>query len=186
MQIIIVADNDLEDFGRKMAHVISLEEDCDAAFWTLKHYRDNEAQIKGEQPAIFLGDNDITKALMEVIPERFGAFQTKCRHAGGRAILIADTPILVSRDDINKIKDANKELNKELQKEDPSTPYVAIADVLTAGGLIGLYLDISARRREYRKLQYQYVVSRFVKDELENFMEKAKRGTSTHGERFFS
>lgn len=179
MQIIIVADNDLEDFGRRMAHVISLEDDCDAAFWTLKHYRDNEAQLMGEQPVISLGDNDITKSYMEVIPERFGAFQTKCRHAAGKAILIADTPTLVSRDDINKIKGANKELKKEIRR----LRTIAIVVALTAtGGLIGLggyaiYLGISARRRaiEYRKLQYQYVVSRFVKDELENFMEEAKR-----------
>ena len=119
MQIIIVADNDLADVGRRMAHVISLEGDCDAAFWTLKHYRDNEAQLMGKQPVIFLGDNDITKSYMEVIPERFGAFQTKCRHAGGKAILIANTPTLVSRDDINKIK----RCKQGTQKGYPSTSY---------------------------------------------------------------
>jgi hypothetical protein len=52
MQFIIVADDDLARLGRQLAHLLSLRKERSAAFWTVKHYKDNEAQIVGKQPLI--------------------------------------------------------------------------------------------------------------------------------------
>lgn len=181
MQIIIVADQDLADFGRRMSHAISSKEDCDAAFLTLKHYRDNETQISGRQPIIFLGDNDFTKPLTEDIPERFRAYRTKCWHDGGKAVLIADTPTSVSCEDMNEIGSANMEFHKgfihhkDLDLFDFIETYGSLGPlffVCLVSGPWWFWRLISDRQRamEYRKLQYQYVVFRFIKDELENFI----------------
>ena len=60
MQFIIVADDDLAPLGRQIAHALSNQKTHSGAFWSVKHYKDNEAQLDGKQPVIFLGDHELT------------------------------------------------------------------------------------------------------------------------------
>ena len=68
MQFIIVANDDLTPMGRQLAHALSMQPSHSGALWTVKHYRDNEAQLDGKQPVIFLGDNEVARSYVAVLP----------------------------------------------------------------------------------------------------------------------
>ena len=178
MQFIIVADKDLAPFGRQLAHNLSVHEAHDGAFWTIQHYLDNEAQIRGDQPVIFLGDNEVTKSLKDVLPERFAAEGTKCWYGGTKAILIGTTPTMVSREDVERLKAVVKTQQEELRNRKTAVTVGVVAVLGVALGAIGIggyiiYRFVSAQKRrfqDYRKLQYQYALSRFARSELEAYV----------------
>ena len=178
MQFIIVADKDLAPFGRQLAHNLSEQEDQDGAFWTIQHYIDNEAQIRGDQPVIFLGDNEVTKSFHDVLPQRFAAEGTKCWYGGTKAILTVKTPSIVSREETDRLKTVVQAQQEELRKRSVVVTAGVVAVLGVALGAIGIggyviYRLVSAQKRrvqEYRKLQYQYAMARFATDELEEYV----------------
>ncbi|MDE0027188.1 MAG: hypothetical protein OXP69_22475 [Spirochaetaceae bacterium] len=178
MQFIIVADKDLAPFGRQLAHSLSEQEDHDGGFWTIRHYIDNEAHIRGDQPVIFLGDNEVTKSFQDVLPQRFAAEGTKCWYGGTKAILTAKTPVIVSREEVDRLKTLVKAQQEELRKRNVVVTAGLVAVLGVALGAIGIggyviYRLVSAQKRrvqEYRRLQYQYAMTRFAMDELDEYV----------------
>jgi hypothetical protein len=194
MQFIIVANDDLAPAGRQLAHALSVQKTHSGAFWTVKHYKDNEAQLDGKQPVIFLGNNEVAKSYVDVLPERFRGFRTRCSFEGAKAVLIADEPDDVSDEDIESLKRAVAAIQEELRRRaasaaavlatgavgavGPSALASAVAVVLwTPVVLLGIianvihrFMSARKRKREYLKLQYKYVLSRFLKDEFETYV----------------
>ncbi len=185
MQFIIVAKDDLAPQGRQLAHALSVQKTHSGAFWTVKHYKDNEAQLDGKQPVIFLGSNEVAESYIDVLPERFRGFGTKCAFEGAKAVLIAVEPYDVSYEDIKSLKRAVEGNQAEIRRRATSATkadlfhcYAMCYSVLVGGVVVGgvvaylVYRFMSARKRkqEYRKLQYEYALSRFLKDEFEAYV----------------
>ena len=140
MQFIIVADKDLAPFGRQLAHNLSEQENQDGAFWTIRHYIDNEAQIRGDQPVIFLGDNEVTRSVPgRSSPNAFAAEGTKCWYGGTKAILTAKTPVIVSREEVDRLKTVVK-----AQQEEPRKRNVVVTAGLVAVLGVALEQSVSA------------------------------------------
>lgn len=189
MQVIIVTDDDLAPFGRQIAHAISNQEMHSGTFWSVKHYKDNEAQIDGKQPVIFLGNHELTDSYIKILPERFQLYETRCYHEGSKAVLVANTPDDVSANDLKTLQaaiDQHKHKLRELAKaaKEHDAGFNTTAG-FTAGvggaiwdySLIGFimwviykYFSASKRRQEYKDLQYQYLLARFLSDEFELYM----------------
>ncbi len=203
MQFIVVANDDLAPLGRQLAHALSVQKDHTGAFWTVKHYRDNEAQLGGKQPVIFLGDNEVANSYVDVLPQRFRAFGAKCAFEAAKAVLIAEEPESVSQKDIERLTEAVKGNQQELRQRaaraaaraaaagaaaaaaGAGAGAAAGASLLAIGVAVTLwptvvmgpaawallrYLSARKRKAEYRRLQYQYVLSRFLKDEFETYL----------------
>jgi len=193
MQFIIVANDDLAPLGRQFAHALSVQKTHSGAFWTIKHYKDNEAQLDGKQPVVFLGDNEVAKSYVDVLPERFRGFGTRCSYEGAKAVLVADEPEDVSHEDIASLKKAVEGNQEELRRRAASAAAAsatgaagavgasavasAVGAVLWAPVLAGLiayaihrFMSARKRKQQYRKLQYEYALSRFLKDEFETYV----------------
>lgn len=186
MDFIIVANDDLAPMGRQLAHALSKLKGNSGAFWTVKYYKDNEPQIKSRQPVIFLGDNEVANSYVGVLPERFRGFGTTCSFEGAKAILLAKEPSDVSREDMAGLTRAVEGNREELRNRAASAAsgigaegnadafminfYRAFDPLGIAEFFIRRFMSAQKRKRDYRKLQYDYALSRFLKDEFEAFI----------------
>ena len=189
MRFIIVANDDLAPLGRQLAHALSVQKTHSGAFWTVKHYKDNESQLDGKQPVVFLGENEVAKSYLDVLPERFRGFGTRCSFEGAKVVLIAEVPDEVSNEDIGTLKRAVDGEQEELRRRASSSAAAAAAGAISASVLASVVavaiwptilfglpyaiwrlLGQRKRKAEYRKLQYKYVLSRFLKDEFETYI----------------
>lgn len=186
MQFIIVADEDLAPLGRQIAHALSNQKTHSGAFWSVKHYKDNEAQLDGKQPVIFLGDHELTQSYVDVLPERFRGYGARCHHEGSKAVLVADTPSDVSLGDLKELEAALGQSQDELRRRAEAAEAAgagagafglfasAVGVALLPGGLIAWaikkYLSARKRRQEYSKLQYDYLLARFLVEEFEAYV----------------
>lgn len=198
MQFIIVANDVLAPLGRKLAHALSLQKSHSGSFWTVKHYKNNEHQLDGKQPVIILGDNEISRSYVDILPEHFRGFGTKCFYEGAKAVLMAEVPEDVSREDLVSLKRAMEDVQDELRRQAAFAAAVSVTGV--AGTAVALSVtpllrafpfirvifidpcppffpfsyywifDAFTRRKQYHKLQYEYALSRFLKDEFESFI----------------
>jgi len=187
MQFIIVADDDRTLLGRQIAHALSNQKAHSGAFWTVKHYIDNEAQLDGKQPVIFLGSHELTESYVDVLPERFRGYGARCLYEGAKAVLVAEAPRDVSLDDLEVLQSAVEENQEELRRraeeaeEGDDGGFAAAAAVGIAFLRLGLagvmivwaikkHLSGRKRRQEYHKLQYDYLLSRFLVEEFESYV----------------
>lgn len=189
MRFIIVADEELAHLGRQLAHAFSNQKAHTGAFWSVKHYKDNEAQLDGKQPVIFLGDHALTKSYVNVLPERFRRYGTRCHHEGSKAVLIADTPSEVSITDLKELQAALDQSQEVLRRRGEAARAEEGAEYVTAGAFasgVGLalwasgwglivwaimkHLSAKKRRQEYSTLQYNYLLARFLVDEFERYV----------------
>lgn len=194
MQFIIVADDDLAPLGRQIAHALSKQKTHSGAFWSVKHYKDNEAQLDGKQPVIFLGDHELTESYVDVLPERFRGYGARCHHEGSKAVLLAETPSDVSLGDLKELQAALDQSQDELRRRAEAAEAAeaagagagavgaaavasAVGVALWGYGLAGLiawaikkYLSARKRRQEYSKLQYDYLLARFLVEEFEAYV----------------
>jgi hypothetical protein len=69
-EIIIVAPEQYQDLARKITHEISKQPGYNGAYWTIKHYADNEFQLGGNRYVVLMGnpeENRFTKDYLQVI-----------------------------------------------------------------------------------------------------------------------
>jgi hypothetical protein len=188
MQFIIVADNNLAPLARQIAHALSKQKTHSGAFWSVKHYKDNEPQLDGKQPVIFLGDHELTESYVNILPTRFYKYGTRCYHEGSKAVLVAETPSDVSPEDLNELRaalDQHQDQLRQLAKAGLLVGVIAgdfwtnfLTAVIPGGGMIGWalkYLSAQKRRQEYSKLQYDYLLARFLVDEFEAYVNGLER-----------
>jgi hypothetical protein len=57
-QIIIVAPEQYQDLARKITHEISKQPGFNGAYWTIKHYADNEFITGGKSYVVLMGNSD--------------------------------------------------------------------------------------------------------------------------------
>ncbi len=188
MHFIVVANDNLAPLGRRIAHALSNQRQHSGAFWSVKHYKDNEAQLDGKQPVIFLGDHDLTASYINVLPEKFQGYGAHCHFEGAKAVLIADMPSDVSIDDLNQLRAVVERNLGDLRRlADGDSKSKAVGAIVIASsiatalwrynpfGLIAYvikqYLSARKRRQEYHKLQYAYVLSRFIMEHFKSYVD---------------
>jgi hypothetical protein len=69
-EIIVVAPEQYQDLARKITHQISKQPGYNGAYWTIKHYADNEFQLGGNRYVVLVGnpdENHFTKDYLQVI-----------------------------------------------------------------------------------------------------------------------
>ncbi len=69
-EIIIVAPEQYQDLARKITHEISKQPGYNGAYWTIKHYADNEFQLGGNRYVVLMGnpdENRFTKDYLQII-----------------------------------------------------------------------------------------------------------------------
>ncbi len=199
MQFIVVASEDLAGVARQFLHNLSLRSGHSGAFWPLTRYADNEAQLNSKQPVIFLGEDEISGCYIDMLPERFRGYGARCCFGGTKAVLVVDTPDWVSPSDLRHLRNkvqgvsssddayAGDDFSRGFQYSRAAT--AASAGVL--GGVLGLgllgavavpvaawiaapglYEGFSSYKwkEEYRQLQFQYVLQRFLEEEFDAFV----------------
>jgi hypothetical protein len=69
-EIIIVAPEQYQGLARKITHEISKQPGYNGAYWTIKHYADNEFLVGGNRYVVLMGnpdENRFTKDYLQVI-----------------------------------------------------------------------------------------------------------------------
>jgi hypothetical protein len=197
MQFIVTASEDLAPVARQFLHSLSLRSGHDGAFWSLKQYQDNEVQLNSKQPVIFLGENEISACYVDMLPEHFRAYGTRCLFAGSKAVLLAEPLKDVSPADIRNLRRVvHGESGPESVDDngfDWGWGFLGGRAVAGAAGVVGAAIglgvflgafaipiaasavtwaacDGSKARTEYRQLQFQYVSQRFLKEDFDAFV----------------
>jgi hypothetical protein len=178
MQLIIVADEDLAPLARKLAHELSKDASYSGQFWSIQHFKNNEATIHPKQPVLFLGDHELSRQYIDILPERFCAHGTRCHHEKSKAVLLAVTPLSVSPEDLGNLKKTLDEDVAELQRRASQTKSTIFIGLLAAlGGPIALFYFIFSRgleelknSAEYKRCQYDYLLKRFILEEFETYV----------------
>jgi predicted AlkP superfamily phosphohydrolase/phosphomutase len=91
--IIVVAPDKYKAVAREMTHHLSKIEGCNAAYWTIKHFEDNEMQVGAKHWILSIGNENENK-----LTEDFRGFIKLKHDAGGlcygydanKAIIFAD------------------------------------------------------------------------------------------------
>lgn len=187
MKFIIVANRAYADLARQLTRVLSMRREYTASYWSVADYKANEAQLDGKQPVIFIGDNELSRPLVDVLPERLRGYGTACFHGGAVAILRADTPGNVSAEDLAELKAAIEDSELEVKQRSATAGDDKPADTLGLGLLAALYFvplafpaaaiglllgkfgGLKAKEREYHQLQYKYLITRFLADEFDDY-----------------
>ena len=201
MQFIIVATEELAPIGRQLAHALSLHEEHSGTYLSLKHYEDNEASLAKQPvvflgdskvartysevlPSRF-SDYGTTcsfegsKAVLSVATPgavSVDALSRFTRVVAGRAEElrhVGETTV------IQEPGQAVELSSKPLAAAGVTPPGVrvalALAPVFDASrGVIELIVrtvNSRNRRRAYNRLQYRYVLDRFLVDEFNDFVD---------------
>lgn len=191
MQFTIVADDELAPLARQLAHALSLQEGHTGAFWTVKHYKDNEATLSARQPVIFLGDHELSRSYLDVLPSHFSEYGVSYYYEGAKAVLIADTPNFVLERELKALQNIVEKTKAALKAREEEAAQSGAAEEGAAGTSAGFGATVSAavfyphaakvfyeallfwdpimwlldapkRRQGYRKLQYEYVLASFL------------------------
>ena len=128
---------------------------------------------------------------VDVLPERFRGYGARCHHEGSKAVLVAETPSDVSLGDLKELQAALDQSQDELRRRAEAAEAAgagagavgaaavasAVGVALWGYGLAGLiawaikkYLSARKRRQEYSKLQYDYLLARFLVEEFEAYV----------------
>ena len=67
-EIIIVAPEQYQDLARKITHEISKQPGFNGAYWTIKHYADNEFQLGGNRYVVLMGNPDENRFTKDYLP----------------------------------------------------------------------------------------------------------------------
>jgi len=189
MNIIIVASDELDTVARKLAHAISLLPDHSASFWTEKHYKDNESTLGGKQRIIFIGENKVSSSYKEILKEEFSAYETTCRRDGSKALLIVTESKMRNSEELEAFKSMLKNKRAELAKRDDyknnqfwkyiiggSAFWLLLGPIgvaLAGLGMFGKTLkDGHKNAKEYTKMQYEYLILRFMDEVFPDFVGK--------------
>ncbi len=188
MQFIIVSNDKLAPLARRLAHALSIQAAHTGTYWTVSYYKDNEATLGGSQPVIFLGKSEIADSYIYVLPEAFRRFGARCHFEGSKALLIAETPMTITRSDLDQIQEAVLQNELRLQSRGEAATRSGDADSASnVGAVAGLavfpisplaalawpvkkILSAQARRKEYHELQYDYLLSRFLDEGFESYV----------------
>jgi len=138
MQFVVVGEMKNSEICRGLVQAISVKQNHSAAFWTEKHYLDNESQLGGKQPVIFVGRNKASKDFERILPKKSSNFGTSCHYEGARALLVWDEPEFVSKEDCEKFKKAVEKEKKTLEMKieaDISAGQVVAGGAAVAGGV---------------------------------------------------
>ncbi|HIJ88046.1 MAG TPA: hypothetical protein HPP97_10270 [Desulfuromonadales bacterium] len=96
--IIIVAPEQYQDLARKITHEISKQPGFTAAYWTIKHYADNEFQLTGNQYVVLMGNSDenrFTKDYLQVINNLKNFAGAFYGYDGAKAVIFGDGKLVL-------------------------------------------------------------------------------------------
>jgi hypothetical protein len=193
--IMIVGNKDLMQLARRLSHGISKMSKYSAGPYTFDQFKHSEAGVSGKQPIVFLGLNQIARDYLSELPERFRDYGTKCFFGGALAILEINTPQLINRTELDALKslvdgykeefrNAKEEAGAKRDSEQSSSSDASVGIGMAIGGFLwggisgaiasglGLFKLVQAYKMSgvYRKLQIEYVLSRFLKEEFNSYI----------------
>ncbi len=190
--ILVVPAAELEKQGRQLAHAISQVDGQKAAMWTAAHYLNNEPQISGSQPVIFLGPTQPAQDLAEVMPVGFEAKGVSCHVEGHRAVILATLPETQDPQELRAFQGELEGATRAVLDKaahDVAKPTVAAGAAaalavmlpLTPTMIVALGLpaaavwykrlkDLKAARRRVTQAQYRYGIALFTADHLDSFL----------------
>jgi len=185
VHFIVVATEEIMPQARKLAHSISLMPEHSASVWTDKHYRDNEPTVAGKMRVIFLGKNKISESYESILPERFSAYETKCLWEGPKALLLLDSKIFVTAQELTAFTAAVKDKKAELTKSASAAGLTSMTGSILVIASLFCVLPVSfaltaifpfvfgtsanKRRKAYLELQFDYMFMRFIGEEFQKF-----------------
>ena len=200
MQFIIVATDELAPVGRQLAHALSLHEEHSGTYWSLKHYEDNEASLAKQPviflgdskvartysevlPQRFSGYDTTcsfegSKAVLlvdtpnGVSVDELARFRRVVEGRAEELRHIAETTV------VEEPGQAVEPTGKPGTTAEVTPPGVRIALALqpvfdVSRGVIQFIIrtvNSRNRRRAYNRLQYRYVLDRFLADEFNEFV----------------
>jgi len=200
MQFIIVATDELAPVGRQLAHALSLHEEHSGTYWSLKYYEDNEASLAKQPviflgnskvaqtysevlpqrfcdygtTCLFEGSKAV---LLVATPNAVSVSELArfSRVVEGRAEElrhIAETTV------VEEPGHALAPIEKPGTTAGVTPPGVRIAVALqpvfnaSRGAIQFIVRTVNSRnrRRAFNRLQYRYVLDRFLTDEFNDFI----------------
>jgi hypothetical protein len=188
--VVIVANDDLAPLARRLAHAFGQQKWHSAAFWTSQIYKANESRLKDKQAVIFIGENEFTESYIPALTKRFSAFGAACWTGNSKAVLITSQRNMVSPTDLATLRGEVKKNREEIRQKaatqlagatsGPGIGTAILAEALavvifapipfTGWKVISSLLKRRKLKADYRKLQYEYALSRFLRDELEAYL----------------
>lgn len=105
--IIIVTTDSHAEIARRLAHDISKKPEHEATYWSIKHYKDNEASLGNKNYLIFIGDKDeniFTKVYMPLINNITIKNHACIGYNGTKAVIFSDNLECFWRDVPSRIK----------------------------------------------------------------------------------
>lgn len=105
--IIVVAPDKYKAVAREMTHQLSKLENCNAAYWTIKHFEDNEMQIGAKHWILSIGnssENKLTSDYRSFIKLKHDAGGLCYGYDGNKAIMFADEKKVDKNDTIRVAK----------------------------------------------------------------------------------
>ncbi|MED1601204.1 hypothetical protein [Alkalihalophilus marmarensis] len=90
--IVVVAPDKYRGIARKVAHELSKLENCNAVYWSIKHYSDTEAGFSSENWVVSIGndsENSITKDFLNFIDLRLTDGGMHYGYDGNKAVIFA-------------------------------------------------------------------------------------------------
>lgn len=173
-EIIVVAPDQYRDMARQLSHDISKQTTCNAAFWTIKQFEDNEFQTGGNRYAIFIGnkaENKLTSDFLPVIKNltnRAGC----CYGFDGSKVILFGTGDLDDKKEFEKFVD---QITPKLAGNDKSKGFnlakIFLIIFIREFGIYKYILNYLNKRKAYeqfKKDQTRLAIALFL---IENFDE---------------
>lgn len=200
MQFIIVATDELATVGRQLAHALSLHEAHSGTFWTLKHYEDNEATLAKQpviflgESKVARSYKDVlperfsdygtacsfegSKAVLVVHTPSVVSVEELAgfgRVVEGRAEELRHIAETTSTEESTQgARSAGTPITSAELTPPGVRVAVAMQPVFQAGRgaiqFVSRLVNSRGRRKAYTRLQYRYVLNRFLADEFSGFV----------------
>lgn len=176
-EIIIVAPKKYEDLGRRLTHEISKFDGCKGAYWSDKHYKDNEFSQGGERYVIFVGDedeNDLTKDFLPVIKSLRNEAGACFGFDGSKAVVFGDG-------DLNKERDFQilRDIESDIESGN-NTPismgttlaysFIAVPVYFPVISLIVKWFKKISKAKAFKKEQTQMALTYFLSEQFDDWL----------------
>lgn len=194
--IIVVGSEKEKEYGQILKNIIGKFGKFEAALWTTKHYTDNEPQMLSSQKVIFIGENEVSKRVLSTIDWKFKELNMKYGWCGPCALLTVDD-VLLTKEQLKDFKQACEQQENDLKNGNFATAIwlsgtatvvglSVLMPFLAFGGLIAIIVDSIAHtliinnylKKQYlkkqKKIQYPYLIRRFVMNNIDSYIEGDK------------
>lgn len=167
--IAVVADKNLRKEAIRLVHGLSKLDDVKAVYWTPKEMRDNEAQVTGRSPIIFLGKNSEAIPYIDLIKPNMKKHGVVWGYDGSKAAIYIDS----EPKDYISLKN-ELDIVKESWKDTSKYTHIPVGALLLSPFFASslMLATLIAKKSKIRKAQYKFGVLSFTQDGLDEYLEQ--------------